>query len=328
VYDSVPYSGQSGWFQVGGTSAGAPQWSALVAIADQGRQLAGQGSLDGASQTLPRLYALASNPTSYASDINDITTGSNAYYTAGPGYDLVTGLGTPVANHLVLDLVLDATAAQAVSSGSSPTAVGGSSSGTGKTSVLPGNPSVPPIGSPGTGGNIIAFLNLGTGGTNARLQVTPLVAPLSAAGAAATFVDSSTVRLPAPRSASGAAGDGSGLPVLDNDRPEAPARAESAPGQPGDRPATPLPSNPGDRAGRDQAALQAWHLACDLCFADDDRQVGSDDENAAALLILPKTGPGLDSAAGLAALAFVLAGSWKPPAEPEIRRRRCKPEAL
>ena len=41
VYDSVPYSGTTlDWVKVGGTSAGAPQWSALLAIADQGRALA------------------------------------------------------------------------------------------------------------------------------------------------------------------------------------------------------------------------------------------------------------------------------------------------
>jgi len=35
VYDSVPFSsGQSGWFQVGGTSAGTPAWAGLVAIAE------------------------------------------------------------------------------------------------------------------------------------------------------------------------------------------------------------------------------------------------------------------------------------------------------
>jgi hypothetical protein len=322
VYDSVPYSGQSGWFQVGGTSAGAPQWSALVAIADQGRQLARQRSLDGASQTLPTLYALASNPTSYASDFNDITTASNAYYTTGPGYDLVTGLGTPIANHLVVDLVQDTTVTQAVTSASSHTALAGSATGTGKTSVLAGNPSVPPTGSPGAAGTIVAFLNLQTNATNPRFQVTPVVAPLSAAGAAATFVDSSTVRLPAPRLASGTGGDVSGLPLLDNDRAEAPPRTESVPDQPGGRPATPLPSNPGDRAERYEATLQAWHLACDLCFADAGSQWGSEDEDAAALLIQPAADPALDSAAGLAALTFVLAGSWKPPAEPETRRRR------
>jgi hypothetical protein len=96
IYDSYGYSG---WVQVGGTSAGAPQWAALVAIADQGRALAGEGALDGAKQTLPMLYQLP------ASAFNDITSGSNGAYSAGPGYDLVTGLGSPVANLVVSGLI-------------------------------------------------------------------------------------------------------------------------------------------------------------------------------------------------------------------------------
>ena len=44
VYDS--FTGGGGWIGVGGTSAGAPQWAALVAIADQGRTLNGLGSLN------------------------------------------------------------------------------------------------------------------------------------------------------------------------------------------------------------------------------------------------------------------------------------------
>ncbi len=96
VYDS---SGYGGWIEVYGTSAGAPQWSSLVAIADQGRALNGLGTLDGPSQTLPALYKL---PTS---DFHDITTGSNGAYSAGVGYDLVTGIGTPIANDVVSGLV-------------------------------------------------------------------------------------------------------------------------------------------------------------------------------------------------------------------------------
>ena len=38
------------------------------------------------------------------SDFNDITTGSNGGFNAGTGYDLVTGLGTPMADLLVPDL--------------------------------------------------------------------------------------------------------------------------------------------------------------------------------------------------------------------------------
>ena len=94
VYDSDGYS----WLQVGGTSDAAPQWAALIAIADQGRISAGLGPLNGATQTLPMLYSAP------ASDFHDITSGSSTGsppYSAGPAYDLVTGRGTPVANALV-----------------------------------------------------------------------------------------------------------------------------------------------------------------------------------------------------------------------------------
>ena len=98
VYDSYNNGTSAPWVKVGGTSLSAPSWSALLAIADQGRAAAGLSSLDGSSQTLPKLYALPS------SDFNDITTGSNNTYTAGVGYDLVTGRGSPKANFVVADL--------------------------------------------------------------------------------------------------------------------------------------------------------------------------------------------------------------------------------
>jgi hypothetical protein len=84
-----------GYLQVGGTSLSAPMWSGLIAIADQGRALDGESSLNGLTQTLPTLYSLPS------SDFHDITTGSNGTYSATVGYDLATGLGSPVANLLV-----------------------------------------------------------------------------------------------------------------------------------------------------------------------------------------------------------------------------------
>lgn len=95
VYDTS----EGGWIQVYGTSAGAPQWAALVAIANQGRALNGEGSLDGGSQTLPALYQLPQ------SDFHDITSGGNGSYSAAPGYDLVTGRGSPIANLVVAGLV-------------------------------------------------------------------------------------------------------------------------------------------------------------------------------------------------------------------------------
>jgi hypothetical protein len=88
----------SGWTTVAGTSLSCPMWAGLIAIADQGLALNGVGPLDGGTQTLPTLYNLPS------SDFHDITTGNNGF-PATTGYDLATGLGTPVANLLVSDVV-------------------------------------------------------------------------------------------------------------------------------------------------------------------------------------------------------------------------------
>ena len=109
VYDSIPYSGQSGWFEVGGTSAATPAWAGLVAIANQGLATGGKGTLSG-TQTQTDLYAL---PSSY---FHAITTGYNGY-SATPGYDLVTGLGSPKANLVIAGIL----AANGVSEGSAIT---------------------------------------------------------------------------------------------------------------------------------------------------------------------------------------------------------------
>jgi subtilase family serine protease len=90
-----------GWGGVGGTSAGAPQWAAQVALADQARAvMLGVGSLDGASETLPAIYSPI-----MSGDFNDVTVGYNGYF-AGPGYDLVTGLGSPYSPWVVYDLAM------------------------------------------------------------------------------------------------------------------------------------------------------------------------------------------------------------------------------
>jgi hypothetical protein len=102
VYDAFNGGSADPWYKVGGTSFSAPAWSGLITIADQGRVQAGLGTMDGPTQTLPRLYELNS------SDFHDITTGSNGF-NAGVGYDLVTGRGTPKANLLLPDLAGAAT---------------------------------------------------------------------------------------------------------------------------------------------------------------------------------------------------------------------------
>jgi hypothetical protein len=98
VYDSYDNTGGGPWITMWGTSLGAPSWAALIAVANQGRVAAGGTTLDGPTQTLPALYSVPST------DFHDIATGSNGAFSAGPGYDEVTGLGTPVANLLAPDL--------------------------------------------------------------------------------------------------------------------------------------------------------------------------------------------------------------------------------
>src|SRR5207248_1528304 len=77
------------WWIVGGTSDAAPQWAGLAAeLAQQrGGPLGNPGAL---------LYGLCGTAA-----LHDITSGSNGDYSAGAGYDLVTGLGSFDARNLL-----------------------------------------------------------------------------------------------------------------------------------------------------------------------------------------------------------------------------------
>jgi subtilase family serine protease len=93
-YDSYDFGTTDPWSETAGTSLACPLAAGLIAIANQGRELGGETALTGNTQTLPDLYSLPS------SDFHDITTGNNGY-AAGPGYDLATGIGSPIANLLI-----------------------------------------------------------------------------------------------------------------------------------------------------------------------------------------------------------------------------------
>ena len=73
---------------IGGTSAVAPLWAGLIARLNQ--EL---GAPVGFVQ--PRLYTLLGTPA-----FQDITTGNNGSYSAGPGWDACTGLGSPNGTEL------------------------------------------------------------------------------------------------------------------------------------------------------------------------------------------------------------------------------------
>jgi subtilase family serine protease len=94
--------GQSMIRDGGGTSASAPIWAAVIALADQyaGRQL---GFVN------PAIYQIAHGP-HYHQAFHDVTTGNNtvrfppktiAGYQAAPGWDPVTGWGSPDAQVLI-----------------------------------------------------------------------------------------------------------------------------------------------------------------------------------------------------------------------------------
>ena len=98
---------QAGFFLFGGTSAGSPQWAAIVAIADQ---LGGNlGFINRA------LYRIGQAKSHYSTSFFDVTTGTNSAvefdaannpvtvlgFSAGAGWDATTGLGSPMADQLV-----------------------------------------------------------------------------------------------------------------------------------------------------------------------------------------------------------------------------------
>ena len=85
-----------------GTSASTPLWAGVIALADQqaGRHL---GFVN------PAIYAIARGP-AYHRAFHDVVTGDNSVlwptgvftgYNAGPGWDPVTGWGSPDAQYLV-----------------------------------------------------------------------------------------------------------------------------------------------------------------------------------------------------------------------------------
>lgn len=115
IYCSVAAAGCSSngaWYSVGGTSAGAPMWAAMMAMANEMSLKQGGFNLGFVN---PLLYQVASDPNHYAASFHDITTGTNDFnnynsgsYPASANYDLATGLGSYNAYWLAFNLVTQA----------------------------------------------------------------------------------------------------------------------------------------------------------------------------------------------------------------------------
>lgn len=103
VYDSYDEGASTPWVTVGGTSLSSPMMAGVMAIVNQGRLINGLSVMSTVSNpsatsttaALPLLYQSAK------SNFHDITSGNNGGYSAGAGYDEVTGIGSPIANNLV-----------------------------------------------------------------------------------------------------------------------------------------------------------------------------------------------------------------------------------
>lgn len=88
---------------VGGTSAATPCWAAITALIDQYLE---QQHLKTVGFANPALYFFATNPKGLpASPFHQITEGTNLHYSAAPGWNPATGLGSPDVGHLADDFV-------------------------------------------------------------------------------------------------------------------------------------------------------------------------------------------------------------------------------
>jgi subtilase family serine protease len=156
VFDS--FRNSSLWTEVGGTSLSSPSFAGVLAIANQARVTKGLGTLNTTNpqQTATALYGVP------GTDFHDITAGqiytgtdffgplTGPTYSAGPNYDMVSGMGTPSATLLVPDLAafagaaapLDGTSISLTESNEFPS-LGSSVSITATVSAASGSASVP-----------------------------------------------------------------------------------------------------------------------------------------------------------------------------------------
>ena len=80
-------------FVAGGTSLATPIWAGIVSRIDQKLGYS-VGYLN------PILYQIYRSPL-YRTSFNEVTSGGNGYYRAGPGWNPVTGIGSPIVSGLI-----------------------------------------------------------------------------------------------------------------------------------------------------------------------------------------------------------------------------------
>ena len=114
VYDSIDVTttAPDPWNDIGGTSLASPAFAGMIDLARQNRIAAGSAILN-STQINQEIYTVYNSP-NYSTYFRDITLGNNNNVTtsrgrtvttigstATTGYDLATGVGSPMANTFV-----------------------------------------------------------------------------------------------------------------------------------------------------------------------------------------------------------------------------------
>jgi hypothetical protein len=317
IYDTA----NGGWYQVGGTSAGAPQWAALIAIANEGRALAGKATLDGPTQTLYALYKMAQK--SYATYFHDITSGSNGY-NAHAGYDLVTGLGSPKAQAVIQELLTAAGSGTGIQVNALPSTANLTQTATHDLQVVKGTPaedSPGVVSTSSTAGHTSAIL---TGLSTRPAAVTGLApAALTPEAVRVGRADAEVRALAVVRAASRQeSGTAKARVATVSDRADVERQALRVESGAEDAVAAAALDNSGVSVeAAAPAALSSE--ACDLCFGDDALTMDAGDLDGKSAASGEEAGPvsqPLIAAAGLAAVLGILWGA--PQVRQEVEKRR------
>ena len=118
------------WSAYGGTSIAAPQWAAVIAVANAMRVSSGKTTLGDIHATLYK--SIAAVPGTYAASLGDVVDGTNGTCgtcRAGAGFDQATGWGTPNSAKLLEALSGVSTTATTTTTTAAPVVPGGSLTG-------------------------------------------------------------------------------------------------------------------------------------------------------------------------------------------------------
>jgi subtilase family serine protease len=88
IYDGDACGGLADWFNIGGTSVAAPS---LAGVINSTAHFYASSTLQ-----LESIYSFYNTKSKYEVDYRDITVGKAGGYSAGPGWDFATGVGSPL----------------------------------------------------------------------------------------------------------------------------------------------------------------------------------------------------------------------------------------